>query len=83
MTDMTFETIEFSVEDGLARLTLNRPDKLNSFNTQMHEEVRGADAAAYGRADMSLTDMSSAYLSHIAVYTSSPQHARKLRPPIA
>lgn len=42
MTDTTFETIEFSVEDGLARLTLNRPDKLNSFNTQMHDEVRAA-----------------------------------------
>ncbi len=42
MTEMTFETIEFTVEDGLARLTLNRPDKLNSFNTQMHEEVRAA-----------------------------------------
>ena len=39
---MNFETIEFSVEDGVARLTLNRPDKLNSFNAQMHDEVREA-----------------------------------------
>ena len=39
---MNFETIEFNVEDGVARLTLNRPDKLNSFNAQMHDEVREA-----------------------------------------
>jgi 2-(1,2-epoxy-1,2-dihydrophenyl)acetyl-CoA isomerase len=32
----------FSVDGGIARLTLNRPDKLNSFNTQMHGEVRDA-----------------------------------------
>ena len=39
---MTFTTIEFVIEDGLARLTLDRPDRLNSFNAQMHEEVRAA-----------------------------------------
>jgi 2-(1,2-epoxy-1,2-dihydrophenyl)acetyl-CoA isomerase len=32
----------FSVEESIARLTLNRPDKLNSFNTTMHGEVQDA-----------------------------------------
>src|SRR3569623_1232733 len=37
-----YETILFSVENGIARLTLNRPDRLNSFTVQMHEEVADA-----------------------------------------
>src|ERR1700688_2217106 len=39
---MSYETILFSVDKGIARLTLNRPDKLTSFNTVMHTEVRQA-----------------------------------------
>lgn len=39
---MTYETILFALDGGIARLTLNRPDKLNSFNVRMHEEVRAA-----------------------------------------
>jgi 2-(1,2-epoxy-1,2-dihydrophenyl)acetyl-CoA isomerase len=39
---MSYDTILFRNDGGIARLTLNRPDKLNSFNTQMHGEVRDA-----------------------------------------
>jgi 2-(1,2-epoxy-1,2-dihydrophenyl)acetyl-CoA isomerase len=40
---MAFETIQFSVDDqGVARLVLNRPDRLNSFTVQMHGEVAQA-----------------------------------------
>ena len=41
---MTYETIDFKLENAVARLTLNRPDRLNSFTAQMHAEV--ADALA-------------------------------------
>lgn len=39
---MTYNTIEFQQQDGVARLTLNRPDRLNSFTIEMHEEVSDA-----------------------------------------
>jgi 2-(1,2-epoxy-1,2-dihydrophenyl)acetyl-CoA isomerase len=39
---MAYETIEFEITDGVAVLTLNRPDRMNSFNTEMHAEVRDA-----------------------------------------
>lgn len=39
---MNFEHILFSIEDGVALLSLNRPEQLNSFNAAMHGEVREA-----------------------------------------
>jgi 2-(1,2-epoxy-1,2-dihydrophenyl)acetyl-CoA isomerase len=46
---MAYENILFTSKDGIARLTLNRPERLNSFNDAMHAEVR--DALARLRAD--------------------------------
>ena len=39
---MAYETIDFKADGAVARITLNRPDRLNSFTVQMHEEVRDA-----------------------------------------
>ncbi|MCF6216615.1 MAG: 2-(1,2-epoxy-1,2-dihydrophenyl)acetyl-CoA isomerase PaaG [Emcibacter sp.] len=41
---MSYKNIEFTITDGLACLTLNRPDSLNSFTADMHEEMRSAMA---------------------------------------
>jgi len=39
---MTYQNILFEAQNGIARLTLNRPDKLNSFTGAMHTELRAA-----------------------------------------
>lgn len=39
---MAFETILFDATDGVGTLTLNRPDRLNSFIPTMHEEIATA-----------------------------------------
>jgi 2-(1,2-epoxy-1,2-dihydrophenyl)acetyl-CoA isomerase len=49
---MTYEHILFTLDAGIARLTLNRPDRLNSFNDAMHAEVR--DALGRVNADASV-----------------------------
>jgi 2-(1,2-epoxy-1,2-dihydrophenyl)acetyl-CoA isomerase len=46
----SYDTIIFEQSDDVARITLNRPDRLNSFTAHMHEELRQAlDDAAKAR----------------------------------
>jgi len=42
---LSYQSILFEIGAGIARLTLNRPERLNSFNAAMHAEVRAALAA--------------------------------------
>ncbi|HUY83961.1 MAG TPA: 2-(1,2-epoxy-1,2-dihydrophenyl)acetyl-CoA isomerase PaaG [Steroidobacteraceae bacterium] len=46
---MDYQSILYASSAGIARITLNRPDKLNSFTAAMHAELR--DALARVRAD--------------------------------
>ncbi|MGH9488110.1 MAG: 2-(1,2-epoxy-1,2-dihydrophenyl)acetyl-CoA isomerase PaaG [Terriglobales bacterium] len=59
----SYETIVFELSDGRARLTLNRPARLNSFNPVMHLEVRDAIArtAAAGARMLLLTGAGRAF----------------------
>ncbi len=45
---MSYQTILYDVTGGIARLTLNRPERLNSFNAAMHAELRAALARVAG-----------------------------------
>jgi 2-(1,2-epoxy-1,2-dihydrophenyl)acetyl-CoA isomerase len=39
---MAYDSIDFKTDGGIARITLNRPDRLNSFTAAMHGELRDA-----------------------------------------
>ncbi|HUO92166.1 MAG TPA: enoyl-CoA hydratase [Rhizomicrobium sp.] len=43
---MTHQDILYAVEDGVATITLNRPDRLNAWTPRMHHEVKAAMRAA-------------------------------------
>ena len=45
---MSYQHILFDLGGGIARLTFNRPERLNSFNTAMHAEVQGTLAEVHG-----------------------------------
>ena len=42
MADAVFSAIEFGIEQGVARITLSRPDKLNAFDGSMQADLRAA-----------------------------------------
>jgi 2-(1,2-epoxy-1,2-dihydrophenyl)acetyl-CoA isomerase len=47
---MHYETIRYALREGVATLTLNRPDVMNALSTQMRAEITHAVRAAEGEA---------------------------------
>ena len=43
---MSYETINYDIEDSILTITLNRPDRLNAFTGQMMDELISAFDAA-------------------------------------
>jgi 2-(1,2-epoxy-1,2-dihydrophenyl)acetyl-CoA isomerase len=39
---MSYETVDLVIEDAVAKITLNRPERLNAWNQQFGEELRAA-----------------------------------------
>jgi 2-(1,2-epoxy-1,2-dihydrophenyl)acetyl-CoA isomerase len=59
---MDYETIDFKLgDDGIARITLNRPDRLNSFTADMHQELRDALGQAVAARVVILTGAGRAF----------------------
>lgn len=51
-----FETIRYALADGVARVTLNRPEKMNAFNATMRRELTNAFDRAADEARAILLD---------------------------
>lgn len=89
---MAYETILFDVSNGVAKITLNRPDKLNSFSEKMHEELRdimptlSSDAVrsvlitGAGRAFGAGADLSESDTSDMASFDASKTLERNYNP---
>ncbi len=51
LTERRFETLLYAVEDGVATITLNRPEKMNAFTTRMHDDLIAAFDSTDADAD--------------------------------
>jgi enoyl-CoA hydratase/carnithine racemase len=51
-TSMSFETIEYSVDQHIATIALNRPDRLNAITSQLEQELLKAMQAADASDDV-------------------------------
>jgi enoyl-CoA hydratase/carnithine racemase len=49
---MDYETIRYQVEDRIATITFDRPDRLNALSPEMVRELRQAYAAAESDDDV-------------------------------
>ncbi len=92
MTQPTFETLLYAVDDGIATLTLHRPDKLNAFTAQMmldlidaldatdaDDNVRAVIVTGAGRAFCAGADLSSggSTFDYEKRYGAAPQAAHR------
>ena len=57
---MTYEAILYDIADGIATVTLNRPDKLNAWTRQMEQEVRDAMSDANRRDEVKVVILTGA-----------------------
>jgi len=65
---MTYETIDYTVGDGIARIVLNRPERLNAINTQLVADLRAAVVAANDDAAVRVLILSGAGRAFCAGY---------------
>ena len=69
---MPYENILYDVEDGVARITLNRPEKLNALSWPMQQELREAFWAADGDREVHVVVLRSAGRAFCPGYDITP-----------
>ena len=52
MDDMDYKDILFDISEGIATITMNRPEKLNAYTTEMGDEVTHAFRAVQRDPDV-------------------------------
>jgi enoyl-CoA hydratase len=65
---MTYEAIDYSTDGALARIVLNRPERLNAINTQLVADLRAAVIAANDNAAVRVIILSGAGRAFCAGY---------------
>ncbi len=65
---MSYECIDYTVGDGIARIVLNRPERLNAINTQLVADLRAAVIAANDDAAVRVLILSGAGRAFCAGY---------------
>jgi len=65
---MAFEAVEYAVADGIARLTLSRPERMNAINGQLVADLRAAVVAANDDSAVRVLVLSGAGRSFCAGY---------------
>ena len=65
---MSFDTVDYHAEAGIARIELRRPERLNAINRQLVEDLRGAVAAANDDPDVRVMILSGAGRAFCAGY---------------
>ena len=79
---MSYQAIQLEIDQAsnVATITLNRPDKLNSFTRAMHRELQSAldDVEAAGTRALILTVLGAA-----CRWLSADLDSRRARPPIS
>lgn len=65
---MSGQTVEYEASAGIARITLNRPERLNAINLQLVEDLRAALSAANTDGDVRVMVLSGAGRAFCAGY---------------
>ncbi len=65
---MSYECIDYQASDGIARLVLNRPERMNAINTQLVADLRSAVAAANDDSSVRVLILSGAGRAFCAGY---------------
>ena len=65
---MAFEAIDYTAEDGIARITLNRPERLNAINRKLISDLREAVIAANEDSEVRVIVLSGAGRAFCAGY---------------